>query len=1103
MVKLLETLGLKGAQGPAAAARGRDISLAAGAGCGKTKALVARYLSLLEEGYAPRAVAAVTFTDKAAREMRNRIRSAIHTWREGDCPPPERPRWQEIEADIDSARIGTIHGLCTAILRAHPAEACVDPRFSVLDEGMAATLQAQAVDDTLAWALDQPELADLFRVFETGALADILAFLLDHRLEAMTALQIADVASVWSHVLEGAIQTYVCNEEVQASISTLRALSASGDLAKDAGELLAGQVEGLLAEWARLDKALAGGNCLQAAQILYTIRREYCGGQAGKKSSQAKGAVAALKAQYDDTLQPWIGGKSTKDAPPDPAIEASALNAVSCLGALFQHACQEYQKSKDLTQSLDFDDLEAGALALLQDAAVRARWQGQIQAVLVDEFQDTNERQRQIVEALAGTLDGKAGRLFVVGDAKQSIYRFRGADVTVFRRLDKDIQARGGVPLALDLTFRAHDALICALNEILRHIMGQVQVADQPYRVPFAELQAERAGARDGIRDPFVEFLFGLGEPVEQAAQAAAALLAQRLCQLQAEERVRWDEIALLFRASTGFTHYETALEEAGIPFVTVAGRGFYERPEVRDLLNILRALADPWDDLAMAGLLRSPAFGLSDAALYLLRRPNGNGPVSYWTALTGDVSHLSEIDRRQAERARGIVERWSGVVDRIPVAELLKAVLDDTCYLALLAAEGNGTRLQRNVSKLLADAHSSGLVGVGEFLEYLETRQAAGAREGEAPTEAGGAVRLMTVHKAKGLEFPVVVIADAARARPPNKESVLLSTEIGLAPRSRRQERAPLIFKLAQEMEKERSEAEDVRLLYVAATRAKEKLIICGHQRDKGNDTWMARLAEAVGLNLAELADKPGEWHTITLPESGQVVRAMSRASANAAGSEMPAEPPKTAATSQEVNFYEPLAVRSWEDVDEKLENRRPTRALVQRVTGRLRADGTVLGTCVHAGLARWWFPGDARLDDLLQSVALGEGLVQPEQAELTVQEARELLSRFRAEPRWAEIDGSPERRHEVPYSLSTSDGLSTGYIDLLYRDRAGCWHIVEFKTEAATSDLDIELMLKGKQGKQVRRYLGAVHHLLGGDVDAVLCLLNYNGNVRWVPVA
>ncbi|MCL4488187.1 MAG: UvrD-helicase domain-containing protein [Chloroflexi bacterium] len=132
MVKLLDTLGLKGAQGPAAAERGRDISLAAGAGCGKTKALVARYLSLLEEGYAPRAVAAVTFTDKAAREMRNRIRSAIHTWREGDCPPPERPRWQEIEADIDSARIGTIHGLCTAILRAHPAEALRRSPFQCL-----------------------------------------------------------------------------------------------------------------------------------------------------------------------------------------------------------------------------------------------------------------------------------------------------------------------------------------------------------------------------------------------------------------------------------------------------------------------------------------------------------------------------------------------------------------------------------------------------------------------------------------------------------------------------------------------------------------------------------------------------------------------------------------------------------------------------------------------------------------------------------------------------------------------------------------------------------------------------------------------------------
>ena len=1101
-MSLLDSLSLTPTQREAAMARGHDVSLAAGAGSGKTRTLVARYLSLLDEGRLPRGVAAVTFTEKAAREMRNRIRAEVHAWLEGKCPAEDRARWGEIEADVDAARIGTIHGLCASILRAHPAEAGVDPRFDVLEEGLAAALRARAVEDSLAWAMEQTELVPLFEIFSTNDLDEILTRLLGARLEAQAAFDVPDLPRIWNSALRVAIARFVDDDRIQSAIGELRELKVSQALVADAGDKLAPQVEGLTAEWGTLERGLSDGKLMEAALALYTVRREYCGGAIGKKDSRAKAAVKKLRELYDDQVLPWLGGKSKDDPAPDPALEARLAELVRLLGRLFDHALAEYQGAKDQRQAIDFDDLEAGALALLAHPEIRVRWQRQIDALLVDEFQDTNQRQREIVEALAGVSDGSAGRLFVVGDAKQSIYRFRGADVSVFRDLERAIRARGGLYLSLALTFRAHDALVRALNELLGQIMGQGDDPASPYLVPFAELEADRKAPRSGILEPYIEFLVGLGETADQARPAEASLLARRLRELHEHEGVRWEDVALLFRASTGFPFYEAALESAGIPFVTVAGRGFYDRPEVRDLLNILRALADPWDDLALAGLLRSPAFGLGDAALYLLRWPDGRTePHSFRAALAGDLVRLPESDRRQAVRAREIFDRLSGFVDRIPVAELLKEVIGHTLYPAVLASAPPGERLQRNVDKLLADAHASGLVRVVEFLEYIETLQAAGAREGEAPAEAGGAVRLMTVHKAKGLEFPVVVIADASRARPTVRESVLMSTEIGLVPYPGRQGQAPLIFRLAKQREKERAAAEEVRLLYVAATRAKEKLIICGYQTPRAG-VWLNTLAGAAGLGLNQLAESPGEWRSLTLPNCGVKVAGLAMGRDGLEFGTKSEESASVVPLSDEEPLYRPLVPAEVEQVDEKVAGSENLASRAPRVTARRRhPDGTVVGKLVHEAIRRWRFPGDPGLDGLLRAAALETGEVDTAAMASAIGEARECLARFRSDPRWAEI-AVAERRHEVPYSLSAAGRISAGFIDLIYRGEDGRWTIVDFKTDKVGDEADMQRLIEGGYGEQMRRYGKAVSKLLGRSPGTTLCFLDFAGGLRWEPI-
>ncbi len=1092
----IDAFSLTPTQAQAATTFDRDVSVAAGAGSGKTRTLAARYLTLLEAGYPPRALAAVTFTEKAAREMRNRIRHAIATWRAGACPPEQRPRWAEIEAEIDTARIGTIHALCAALLRAHPAEAGVDPRFEVLDEGLAAALRAQAVEAGLHWAIEQPALRPLFAAFTTTALAAVLTQLVEAPLDAQAALAVENPPACWAETLRAAVRAFVELPAVQSAVADLRVLGTEARLVQDASEKLADQVRGFRAQWAVVEAQLAGGDALSAAQALFVLRREYCDGRSGKKDSVAKAAVKEWREAYDATVQPWLGGASKHDAAPDRAVEARAAALPPLLGQALAQTLQHYQAAKDLRQALDFDDLEGHALTLLRDPDIRARWQAQIAALLVDEFQDTNARQREIVEALAGA----RGRLFVVGDAKQSIYRFRGADVTVFRALSDAIAARGGLGLALAQTFRAHAGLVAILNALMRTVLGAPRPDLPAHRVPFAALEAQRPAADAKLAPPHLEFLVGLGQNAVEARPAAAHLLAARLHTLHAEAGLAWDAVALLFRASTGFPAYEAAFEAAGIPFVTVAGRGFYERPEIRDVINLLRALADPWDDAALAGALRSPALGLSDASLYRLRWPAAadRTPRSFQAALAGDLAHLPEDERAAAVRAGRLLTQLRGLVDRVPVAELLKALLDETRYLALLAGHPAGPRLRRNLDKLLADAHASRLVRLAEFLEYLQTLQAAGAREGEAPTDpsaslGGGAVRLMTVHKAKGLEFPVVVLADAGYSRTARTDPVLISPTLGLVPGPG--DPAPLIHRLARRLNDDQEQAEADRLLYVAATRAREKLIVSGHLSPRAGEAWLPRLAAAAGIDLAALAQRPGEAMTTVLDE-GAAVAALAQVtlpSERLASAAPPVASPEAAA---------PALYRLWDagppDDDPEAA---PDQPRPRHVTGRPGpVEGALVGQLVHEALRRWRYPGEAGFERLLDTSARALGLVVSAAAAAHRERAVVLLERFRADPRWAELDTAErlgQARHEVQYSLPGQPG--GGFIDLLYRDEAGRWNVVDFKTDEVADEADLHRRLDQGYRRQLARYRAAAADLLSQPVAGWLVFLDYAGQVRW----
>ncbi len=1119
-MSILSLFDLKGAQQAAAERLDTHLAVTAGAGSGKTRTLVGRYLHFVEQGVPLRSLIAITFTEKAAREMRSRIRQEIEEWivkrgwGVGEQESGGEDLWQTAFIELDAARIGTIHSLCADLLRLHPAEAGVDPRFTVLEEGRATMLQAGAIGTALAWAATDAEVARLFAVFKENELRRILNALLLQRLDASPALPRPDSLARW----EAGLRRWL-DERLRAPAWTesTAALSEYHSLKDDDKLEIARRAA--LAHWNEAQRALVASEWNASLAALREQRGVIStAGQAKNWDPVAleavREAMKTLRDEYDEALKPVLKDEVSWD------LDCQAAALLPALRRLFEHVLSDYQALKDQFFALDFDDLEALAVRLLTGdsplpfahfANGRGAGGEGVRAILVDEFQDTNDRQRQIVYALAGLNfplspeDSPAGEilgvkanLFIVGDAKQSIYRFRGADVTVFRRIQDDIARMGGEVIDLDLTFRAHAQLLGTVEKLLNPLMGTTDDPERPHLVPFAPLNAHRSQPRQGVGEPFVEFHIGLGD-ADMGRRAAALALAARLQELRAREGFAWEDIALLFRASTAFPIYEDALEAAGIPFVTVAGKGFYDRPEIRDLLNALTAIADPTDDLALAGLLRSPAFGLTDADLYHLRFPDGGyTPRPLFQS-------LREAPNSQYSQIAKTISHFHTLSGRLPVAELLKHFLDLTHYRAILKAASGAGRLSRNVDKLLADAHRSRLVSAGDFLEYVQALRDVGAREGEAPADpsagsGGGAVQLMTVHKSKGLEFPLVVIADAAYDHHGSaSDGMRLDPALGLLLKVTAGKTRPVAWQLGALAEEDREAAEDLRLLYVAATRAKEKLIINGHTKastsksDPGRlllSGWLKQLGSVISLDSIRLSsdsleapvalELPSSWTNTVAVELHPLRADRPGVELSSAASESAAVPGPLVA---------PLAVEQLAPAEAVGGRDRVWRVIA---AGR-DAPAWVVGKLVHEALRRWTFTD---LEARLRPVALKVGLTGEAAIHEALGEAARLLERFRAHPLFAEIDAALERHHEVPYVL----GDDAGVIDLLYRTPGG-WAIADFKTDELHDESQLEAVLP-KYRTQLERYVEAVTGQLNLPVgpQGQLVFLNLRGAVKMV---
>ncbi len=843
-------------QQAALSAHDRSVSLAAGAGCGKTFVLTERFLSYLDPCLAePSAelseLVAITFTDAAAREMRDRIRRRCYERWQAAEEPSEQSGWKQLLSTLDGARISTIHAFCATLLRSHAAEAAVDPQFELLDPPTAQLMRLQSLDDHLRQLLvDSDErLIQLATHFGLRSLRDHVAALLGDNVDAVLArwskAAPIDLAETWQlhykkHVAPAALTAIIEAEPVVL----LGELCVSADVTKAKTQThfadLVTLLESLPVSKSPHDAVLQLRNM---AKVQGVCTKKDWGDEDDFETY--KETCTAVRALLDKSILRYPLALETLKA-----TAAIGLDLLKLVGEV----TASYNEAKQQRNVLEFDDLLSRTEALLTDKRYPQVQQNLVrstQLLMVDEFQDTDPQQVAIVKALRGDAWAERG-LFVVGDFKQSIYRFRGAEPRVSGDLRATLPAESR--LSLTTNFRSQPAVLDFVNALFHDAFAEGYEplsAHRPQLSPtpaieflWAQPDAEQTDGQHS-ESKGDQRLIGVARRRMQEARFIARRLAQLLddgeplvVDTSGDEPtarpLQLGDIAVLLRTLSDVALYEEAFREYGLDYYLTGGHAFYAQQEIYDVLHLLRTVASPVDDLSLAGVLRSPMFALNDETLFWLAEESG----SLNAGLFGETlpEELSPTELAKTVRAATTLGELRKQKDQRLVAELLSQAIAATGYDAILLTEFLGHRKWANVQKLIEQARSLDRTRPGDlngFVTQLSEFVLRAPKEALAATSTeGDVIRIMTIHAAKGLEFPLVIVPDLDRPNHHGSNQPVFDEDLGpLVPSSEKQ--ALVGWDLHRFAEKEQDLEERKRLLYVACTRAADYLLLSSSIED------------------------------------------------------------------------------------------------------------------------------------------------------------------------------------------------------------------------------------------------------------------------------
>jgi ATP-dependent helicase/nuclease subunit A len=991
-----------------------DVFVSAGAGTGKTSVLVERFVrAVCERGLDVDSILVITYTRKAAAELRSRIRAALL----------ERGR-PDLARELDGAWISTIHGFCNRVLKAHPFPVGLDPRFRELDDAGAAVLRGEAFERALRGfcAGGDSERLRLLATYGAAGLRRMLTSVYETLRAAgrELELELGDVTSL--------------GERIAAFREAARCLAED----ERATEMQRGNAEQALL-------VVSEGAVPERVVDLGALR---CRGERAATYEEARRAVERA------------------------ALEELAARDRDLLQELLRRFADEYADAKRRESAVDFEDLQLAARDLLRsDAAVREAESSRFRELMVDEFQDTNTLQCELVDLLTR----QETERFFVGDEFQSIYGFRHADVGVFRE-----RRRGaGSLLALRQNYRSRPEVLAAVNHLFEEEFGD---GYQPL--------AASGEFPDPVFGHPVELLVtdkSAGDGGEHWRRAEARHIARRVRELVDEGVARPGEIVLLFAAGTDAEWYEEELRRLELPTYRATGRGYFAQQQVADLLAYLRLLQNRYDDRALATVLASPFVGVSNDALVLLRRHAVRRPL--FTALErSQPPGLGAEDVRLLRAFRQRYDRLVAASGRVTLEALCELVLVEHDYDLAVLARWDGRRRYANLRKLARLARSyEALRGrdLDGFVRFVKSQDALGARELEAVAEEEDAdvVRLLTIHAAKGLEFKVVIVADAGRetGRPPDPDEIVALSDgrfgFKVVHPTRGRREAVFDYEAVRDAGAESSRAERLRLYYVAMTRAIDRLIVSGAidpSREADRETpigWVLRRLGALG-DVAAAGDEPIELerepaHFLlrvdrsappTPPEafavepSGQLVLFEELASGSPpAGLPLPelVEPPAPLLHDVRRLSYSALALfercsyRYWA---ERVAGMRPAPPRLDgEQPGGLAA--TELGDAVHRLLegVPLSAPASPARAELAETVRTWYPSVTDEELDVIARHVEAWCASAPAR----RLAGLPEARPERPFAFEHDGVLLHGRLDVLWQGD-GRALVVDYKTNA-----------------------------------------------------
>jgi ATP-dependent exoDNAse (exonuclease V) beta subunit len=1133
----------------------------AAAGTGKTSELVTRLVNVLAEGRGTvQTIAALTFTEKAAGELKLRLRAGLEEAREQAAEgSARRGRLEGAIAHLEEARVSTIHGFCSDLLHERPVEARVDPGFEVLPEPEAEALYHRAFDGWLAEKLEAPpeglRRALRRRSFD-GDPVDRL------RAAGWRLADWRDFRAPWqrrSFDREGAIDALVARAHgLHARLATT---STTADtlyadlwplrrLSEDVGT--------------RERVAPRDHDGLEATLIDLLRERSFTRPHRGHPRNYRRGVTRdEILAAHADLLT---------------SLETFAREADADLAALVQPALLEtvdrYEELKSRAASLDFVDLLLRARDLLRDSReVRADLQRRLTHIFVDEFQDTDPLQAEIVLLLAASESATGrwqdvrpapGKLFIVGDPKQSIYRFRRADVGTYQTVKELLVARGAACVYLRTSFRAIPSVQHLVNAAFAPVMTEDRAALQAGYVPLARYRDELPG-QPGIvalpvPKPYGRYGFAKSAVEASLPDAVGAFVAWLLNESgwKVTERERPGEalpisarhVCLLFRRfvswGTDVTRpYVEALEARGIPHVLVGGRSFHLREEVESLRTALAAIEWPDDELSVYATLKGPLFAIGDEELVEYRQ-RFRRLHPYRPPREEVGPHLKPV-----VDALALLRSLHGLRNYRPVEETVNRLLTATRAHAAFVLRPWGEQALANVLRVaeLAQAYeAAGSISFRGFVERLREEAEGEAPEAPIVEESSEGVRIMTVHKAKGLEFPVVVLADitAGIAGNPGR---YVEAERGLcALRLGGWQPWDLLDHEADELARDR--AEGVRIAYVAATRARDLLVVPAVGDDPFHAGWEAASDGWIGPVHAAVyppaerrrvsRDAPGcpafaDDSVLERPDRDTPGRDNVRPGLHVFGDDdagvrydvawwdprqltlevqrvyglrredLIQDPGREAVESdrkrydewfaarreaQELGARPSLRVRTVTEWARAAPDGEETAALVREVAlvtaapGAARPGGARFGTLVHAALATVAL--DATPAQVAEGVMLQARILGAPTEETAA--ATTLVVAVFAHPLMARARDAwrdGRCRREAPVACREPDGsLTEGVLDLAFEDADG-WTVVDFKTD---SEISGEL---GRYRRQVALYASAVARATGRKVTSVLMQL------------